>query len=91
MMMMTMKERPIGKRSQTSVGAAFIGWCFKSGIWKWLITVGVVQYHRALGTFDWLPTRYIQFCHTRLPTRYYSTPLRYTSRNFGSKTAHYVL
>lgn len=30
MMMMTMKERPIGKRSQTSVGAAFIGWCFKS-------------------------------------------------------------
>lgn len=31
MMMITMKERPIGKRSQTSVGAAFIpGWCFKS-------------------------------------------------------------
>lgn len=30
MMMMTMKERPIGKGSQTSIGAAFIGWCFKS-------------------------------------------------------------
>lgn len=30
MMMMGMKERPIGKSSQTSVGAAFIGWCFKS-------------------------------------------------------------
>lgn len=30
MMMITMKERPIRKSSQTSVGAAFIGWCFKS-------------------------------------------------------------
>lgn len=29
--MMMMKERPIGKSSQTSVGAAFIGRCFKSG------------------------------------------------------------
>lgn len=29
MILMTMKERPIGKRSQTSVGAAFTGWCFK--------------------------------------------------------------
>lgn len=31
MMMMAMKERPIRKSSQTSIGAAFIGWCFKSG------------------------------------------------------------
>lgn len=44
MMMMTMKERPIGKRSQTSTGAAFIGWCFKSGNGS----LGVVQYHRDL-------------------------------------------
>lgn len=29
-MMITMKERPIGKSSQTSIGAAFIDWCFKS-------------------------------------------------------------
>lgn len=31
MMTMTMKKRPIGKSSQTSTGAAFIDWCFKSG------------------------------------------------------------
>lgn len=30
MMVMTMKKRPIRKRSQISIGAAFIGWCFKS-------------------------------------------------------------
>lgn len=31
MILMTIKERPIRKSSQTSVGAVFIGWCFKSG------------------------------------------------------------
>lgn len=76
MILMTMKERPIGKRSQTSVGAAFIGWCFKSENGS----LNIVQYHRALGALIGY-LRYIQFCHTRLP-RYYSTPLRYTSRNF---------
>lgn len=44
MILMTMKERPIGKSSQTSVGAAFIGWCFKSGNGS----LGIVQYYRAL-------------------------------------------
>lgn len=44
MMMMTMKKRPIGKSSQTSTGAAFISWCFKSGNGS----LGIVQYHRAL-------------------------------------------
>lgn len=43
-MMMMMKERPIGTRSQTSVGAAFIGWCFKSGNGS----LNIVQYYTAL-------------------------------------------
>lgn len=82
MMMMTMKKRPIRKSSQTSIGAAFIDWCFKSGNGS----LGVVQYHRALGALiGYLGTvRYIQFCHTRLVD---STPLRY-SRNFGGETVH---
>lgn len=45
MMMITMKKRPIRKRSQTSTGAAFIDWCFKS---RNSLEGGIVQYYRAL-------------------------------------------